>query len=145
MTEAHVTFFCCATCGVELTDFLTWLPLYQVQLEMNFPALPSGRYAVLDTPWTYRDFVTGGKTGFSYVSDEGDIICFDSGDYVLNIKDVRHLLGMGATYGCCGLQPRAELNATCVNGHPIGTIHSDCWAALIFRLGRGHVRSFSLD
>jgi hypothetical protein len=106
---------------------------------MDTPAVPRAKFIRLTVSWTYRDFVTGRKPDHTYVSEDGDVAAFGANDYLLNIEDVCHLVVAKAQYGCCGLQPRGELNATCPNGHAIGTIHSDCWTPSIFRLDHNRV------
>ncbi len=132
-------FFSCATCGVELTEFLSQMPEDELRFDVETPAVPRGNFIQVAFSWTYRDFVTGRKSGHTYGSADGDLVAFEANDYLLGIAEVRHLVVANARYGCCGLQPRAELNATCPNGHAIGTIHSDCWAASVCRLAHTHV------
>ena len=139
MIVPATAFFSCATCGIEVTEFLTQMPERLMRLEAQSSALPVGYFIRLSSSWTYRDFISGRQGGHNYLSADGDLVAFEAHDYLLNISDVRHLVSADAVHGCCGLQPRDELNATCPSGHPIGTIHSDCWAASIFRLAHDHV------
>ena len=140
MIAPITAFFSCAICSIEVTDFLTQMPERSLRIEAESSALPVGYFIRLSSRWTYRDFVTARKTGDTYLSADGNLVAFEADDYLLNINDVRHLVSANAVHGCCGFQPRDELNATCLNGHPIGTIHSDCWAARVFRLAHDHVR-----
>ena len=139
------TFFCCATCGVEITELLAELPEPSLRFERGASAIAEGRFIRLSSAWTYRDFLSRRQGGRSYLSRDGDATAFEAGDHLLNIEDVEHLVMPKAAYGCCGLQPRDEFNASCRNGHPIGTIHDDCWAASVFRLARGHVKIIDCD
>jgi len=133
------TFFCCAACDVELTEFLTPLSETALDFEIGANAVPAGHFVQLSSAWTYRDFLAGRQLGYSGAPGNHDVIAFEADDLLLHIDDVSHLVMPKAAYGCCGLQPRGELNATCRNGHPIGTIHGDCWAASVFRLAKSRV------
>lgn len=131
--------FSCATCGIELSEPLCQLPEDSLQFTIGDHALPAKRFIRLSSPWTYRDFFTGHQAGHGYLSPDGSLIAFEAGDYLLNIHDVNHGIFAHSRYGCCGFQPRNELNAHCSNGHPISSLHSDCWAASVFRLAHRYI------
>ncbi len=141
MATSVSAFFVCMACNTELSPFLERIPAASLHLARDTAAVPPGQYAVLASPWSYRHFVTGGQPGSFYSGSDNDVVAFEAGDFLLHPDDVRHLVSKGAAFGCCGYQPREEMNATCPNGHPIGTLHSDCWAAHIFRLSARHVHA----
>ena len=133
------TAFCCKECGVAFTDFLRPVSENSLRLTIGSAALPAGHFVRLSDAWRYHDFLTGRSANEHYQGADRDVIVFESGDYLLHIADVRHVMVANAAFGCCGYQPRDEINANCPNGHPLGTVHSDCWAASVFRLSFRHV------
>ena len=127
--------FICKACGDELTDFLHRLDEAELKFERRESAVPAGGYFEITQPWTYQDFITDGGLRGHYISSDGDLIVIEPGDFLLNVADVQHRIAEGAVHGCCGWQPRNEPNATCANGHHVGTLHSDdCWSAIVFRV-----------
>lgn len=140
------TAFLCNRCGVELTPILQEASEQELAPTTGCAAVAPGHYVELGESWTYRDFVTGRSPENQYVGTDGDLIAFAAGDYLLNFADVRHSIASNAAHGCCGLQPRDELNATCTNGHVIGTVHADeCWSALVFRLTKRATEAVELE
>ena len=146
MESAHFprAAFLCKTCGEQLTDFLGSAAEASLDLRAGEAAVAQDRYVELARSWTYRDFIAGVDGSF-YVSPDGDIVAFSAGDFLLNVDAVRHAMKAGASFGCCGWQPRDEINATCANLHDIGTVHSDCWASAVLRLRPDLVEKVLLD
>lgn len=138
--------FLCKECSTELTDFLEELSEETLAFGTGETAVPLAHYVKLSQSWTYRDFISGRHAHHQYLSPDGDLIVFNSQDYLLNILDVHHHIAQKSSYGCCGWQPRNELNALCPNGHEIGTVHSDeCWSSLVFRLSKEHVELVAIN
>lgn len=131
--------FACRICSAALTDFLRELPGCAAA-NAGEPMVAAGHFVRVDRPWSYRDFVTGRREEVHYHSADGESVAFEVGDFLVDPADVQHRIGAGASYGCCGPQPRGEANAVCTNGHEIGTLHGDvCWSPLVFRLMRDAV------
>ena len=131
--------FACRICPPALTDFLRERPACEA-VSAGEPMVAAGHFVRVDRPWSYRDFVTGRRAEVRYLSADGEVVAFATGDFLLDAADVAHTLSPGARHGCCGPQPRGEANAVCTNGHEIGTLHGDaCWSPLVFRLLRDAV------
>ncbi|WP_395372991.1 hypothetical protein [Marinicella sp. W31] len=138
--------FLCKTCQVDLTDFLKNVDESKLSFKSGEHALEKGHYVLLSTNWSYGDFFTNKSPSCHYLSEDGQLTAFTSGDILLNEKDVAFVIKEKAVFGCCGYQPRNEANAHCINGHEIGTVHSDtCWSTLVFRLISDNIVTVKLE
>jgi hypothetical protein len=123
--------FVCRTCGFDLTDFLSEDD-YAVLDSSNISGsmLQPGKFVRINAPISKQAFY-----GMTFAgSDEGRVAIVKPGDFIGNAADLRHQMDSRAKFGCCGYQGGSEANALCPNGHPVATIHSDCWHAAFARL-----------
>jgi hypothetical protein len=140
-----ITAFVCALCEVDITEALRPMAEAELAFRTGEAGVPRGHFAALSEPWSYPEFVTGRSAAHVHCGDEG-VIAFAAGDFLVHPDDARHRVMARATYGCCGPQPRGELNATCANDHPVGTLHGDeCWSSLVFRLRGDRVEAIRLE
>ena len=66
----------------------------------------------------------------------------EDGDYVVNLTDMqntKHHPNRSRLNGCCGLDGCDGVNTLCINGHEVGTEHSDCWMPHFMALPPGLV------
>jgi hypothetical protein len=123
--------FVCRTCGCDLTDFLS--EENQATLDsakISGAMIQRGRFVRITGSITKQDFYGMNFAG----SEEGAVVVVKPGDFIVNVEDLRHQMHPRAVFGCCGYQGGPGANALCLNGHPVATIHSDCWHAAFARL-----------
>jgi hypothetical protein len=103
--------FRCRACGLPLTHPLEQLDdLSRLCLDDGEAMIPRGEFSV----------------------EQGDYYTLAVGHYLVNLGDllnVKHHADARRLNGCCGLDGCGGRNLVCVNGHEIGTEHSDCWQA----------------
>jgi len=123
--------FVCRSCGIDLTDFLSEVNSAALD-PMNYGGamLQPGKFVRIQTPISKQDFF---RIYFASTQEGSELILMP-GDFIVNVSDLRHQMLPRATFGCCGYQGGAESNACCPNGHPVATVHSDCWHAAFARL-----------
>lgn len=99
----------CLVCNTVLTNELIELTdLNELNDEDGEDFIPEGRF-----------FISNGE---HYLNSKGQII--------INKKDLinsKNHTDFSRLNGCCGLDGMDGINKTCINGHEIGTEHSDCW------------------
>lgn len=122
--------FTCRICGTELTDFLCEVDPAALDHTIGGAMVKPGRYVRTPVLMSREHLCRIIK----FLNSQGDDIVVQPADFLLNIADLRHQMHARANFGCCGYQGDAEANALCSNGHPIGTIHSDCWHPSVARL-----------
>lgn len=138
--------FVCRVCGEVVADFLAEIPIDALRWATGVWAVPPGAFARLPRDVAYQEFVTCNAAGRTYASRESDVTAFRRGDALVHEQDGRFRVRRDARPGCCGLHPEAELNVTCLNGHSVGTLHSDeCWSPLVLRLSSKEVEEVTVE
>jgi hypothetical protein len=132
MPTENIAFFTCRSCGVELTELLRCVPAMSLCWVSDKAALPPSDFASAPDTFTYQQLHARG--GAKYMSADGELLAIEIGDYILNPEALKGAFVAGASYGCCGFQPRSESNFACVNGHAVATVHTDCWLPRFARL-----------
>lgn len=107
--ETTPVIFHCRTCGAALTSPLVLLrDQNQFRTEDGEDYIPQGTYSLSD----------------------GEYFTQSKGRYLVNIKDAKNTRNHSdhrRLNGCCGLDGLDGRNKVCINGHEVGTEHSDCW------------------
>ncbi len=123
--------FVCRTCGCDLTDFLSDEDQSSLAPgNIRGAMIEPGRFVRITQSIPKQQFF-----GMTFGSaEEGATAIVRPGDFIVNVADLGHQMQSRAKFGCCGYQGGTEANALCSNGHPVATIHSDCWHAAFARL-----------
>jgi hypothetical protein len=121
--------FVCRTCGSDLTDFLSEEAPAALEFVIGDTVVKPGRFVRIMVAMTRQELYR-----MKFAGSEGSVVVVQSGDYLLNVADLRHQMHPRANFGCCRYQGGAEANALCPNGHPVATIHSDCWHPSVARV-----------
>jgi hypothetical protein len=129
--------FLCRTCGVDLSDFL--LETSNL-LKRDAAMVHRGFFVRVHETISKQDLLA-----VKFLDGKGEMVMVQPGDFLLNVEDLRHEMLPSAYFGCCGYQGGPEANAVCPNGHPVATIHSDCWHASVARLIGSAVECVALD
>ncbi len=123
--------FVCRACGCDVTDFLREVDQAELDASnISGAMIQPGRFVRINASIEKQDFYRMGFAG----SQEGTVVIAKAGDFIVNVADLRHEMDQRAVFGCCGYQGGSEANALCPNGHPVATIHSDCWHTAFARL-----------
>jgi len=125
-------FFTCRRCGIELTQLLRDVPEKALRWIVDEAILPEDEFTSMQRVLTYRQLHA--QCNMAYSSVDGEAIVIDVGDFLMSPEAAIGTFCEGASHGCCGHQPRSESNFLCANGHPVATLHTDCWLPHIARL-----------
>lgn len=103
--------FYCQICGIEISENVERLEDTSfLDFEYEKDCIPKGYFAVFEKV------------------DRKEFLECQNGDYLLNLEDLKNIKDhkiSSRLSGCCGLG-NFGINKICVNGHEIGTEHSDC-------------------